>query len=67
MAADQAKVQASKDRYLKEKVDRVLVTLPKGKKIIIATHAKARGESLNAFINRAIRETMERDKGKAGE
>lgn len=27
----------------------------------IQAHAKNRGESLNAFINRAITETMERD------
>ena len=29
---------------------------------IVRTHAEQRGESLNAFINRAINETMERDK-----
>lgn len=27
----------------------------------VRKHAEARGESLNAFINRAIAETMERD------
>jgi len=27
----------------------------------IQTHAEARGESINAFINRAIQETMKRD------
>ena len=29
----------------------------------VREHAENRGESLNAFINRAIDETMERDKG----
>ncbi len=29
--------------------------------ITIKAHAAARGESVNAFISRAIRETMERD------
>lgn len=29
----------------------------------IQTHAEARGESVNGFINRAISETMERNKG----
>lgn len=29
---------------------------------VIKAHAEARGESMNAFINRAIDETMERDK-----
>lgn len=30
----------------------------------IAQHAKERGESVNMFINRAIKETMERDKSR---
>ena len=42
-------------------LDRVSVAMPKGRKIEIQAHAKERGESLNAFINRAISETMERD------
>lgn len=29
----------------------------------VRTHAESHGESLNAFINRAIDETMERDGG----
>ena len=32
------------------------------KKQRIQNHAKSRGESVNTFINRAIDETMERDK-----
>lgn len=28
---------------------------------LVQAHASARGESVNAFINRAIEETMERD------
>ena len=32
-----------------------------GTKEKITAHAAARGESVNAFISRAIRETMERD------
>lgn len=43
-------------------LDRVSVAMPKGKKEIIKTHAEARGESVNGFINRAIDEAMERDK-----
>ena len=34
---------------------------PKGQKDTVKAHAEAQGESLNAFINRAINETMERD------
>ena len=47
--------------YVKDKYDRVVLTMPKGKKEGIKAHAEAQGESLNAFINRAINETMERD------
>ena len=43
-------------------LDRLSLSMPKGKKDIIKAHAEARGESVNGFINRAIDETMERDK-----
>ena len=43
-------------------LDRVSVAMPKGKKDIIKAHAEAHSESVNGFINRAIDETMERDK-----
>lgn len=52
---------AYKNKWVKEKLDRVNLTLPKGRKDIIKDHAEAHGESLNSFINRAITETMERD------
>ena len=35
------------------------------KRAIIKAHAKDQGESVNAFINRAIDEAMQRDKEKA--
>lgn len=35
-------------------------------KASLQTHAAAQGESLNAFVNRAIRETVERDKARNG-
>ena len=34
----------------------------KGEKDKIKDHAQSKGESLNGFINRAIHETMSRDK-----
>lgn len=49
------------DKYLREKVDTIVTRVPKGKKEIVQTHAAARGESVNGFMNRAISETMERD------
>lgn len=46
-----------------EKMDEMKVRVPKGEKDKFVAHAESRGESLNAFIVRAISETMERDKG----
>lgn len=45
------------------KQDEIKVRVPKGKKEEIRQHADKRGESLNAFVNRAIDEAMEREKG----
>lgn len=61
MAVSKAQ-QASVNKYVKNNYDRVNVTFPKGKKDILKAHAESRGESLNAFINRAIDEAMEREK-----
>lgn len=47
--------------------DRVSLTLYKGGKDIFSEHAKKRGESLNSFIQRAIRETIERDMQEVGQ
>ena len=65
MAVSKAQ-QAAVNRYVKEKYDRINVTMPKGQKEVIQAHSETRGESVNGFINRAISETMERDKGDSG-
>lgn len=51
-----------KDRYNAKTYDEIKVRVYKGEKEIIKTHAEQRGESTNAFINRAIGEAMTRDK-----
>lgn len=56
------KQQASVTKYVKEHYDRISVTVQHGKKAKIRDHAEQRGESVNSFINRAIDETMEKDK-----
>lgn len=56
-----AKASEYRNKWIAEKLDRVNLTMPKGQKDIAKVHAEQRGESLNAFINRAITETMERD------
>lgn len=53
--------QRAVNKYVKNNYDRVNVTFPKGKKNIIQHHVETTGESVNAFINRAIDEAMERD------
>lgn len=59
------KQQASVNKYVKANYDRINVTMPKGQKDVLKEHAESRGESVNAFINRAIGNQIERDK--AGE
>ncbi len=49
-------------KYMAANYDEIKARVPKGKKIIIKAHAaQYDGGSVNAFINRAIDETMERD------
>ena len=47
-------------------LDRLSIAMPKGKKELIRAHSEARGESMNAFVNRAVDETMERDNATHG-
>lgn len=63
MASSEALKRAIK-KYEKEKIDRIPMRVPKGKKELIQAHAAKRGESVNGFINRAIDETIERDSKK---
>ena len=51
-------------KYDQEKIDRIPMRVPKGKKEIIQDHAAAHGESVNAFLNRAVDETIQRDNNK---
>lgn len=54
--------QRATANYVKKTYDRIEIKVAKGRKEIIQAHANQRdGGSLNAFINRAINETMERD------
>lgn len=48
------------NNYNKEHYQRVSLMLPNGKKEIIQERAKANGESVNAFINRAIDELLKK-------
>ncbi|MCI9657199.1 MAG: hypothetical protein HFI14_01150 [Lachnospiraceae bacterium] len=48
-------------KYLKESVEDIRIRVPKGDKAKVQEHAASVGESMNAFVVRAINETMERD------
>lgn len=50
-----------KNNWQREKVDRVNLTMPKGRKAELQEYAAQKKESLNGFINRAISETIARD------
>ena len=66
--AGENKKSEYRNAWIAEKLDRVNLPMPKGQKDTVKAHAEAQGESLNAFINRAINETMERDSsGEAAE
>lgn len=60
MAETKRKAKWQND-YIAKAYDRINLTVPKGEKDMIKTHAEKHGESVNAFVWRAIRETMERD------
>lgn len=42
-------------------LDRISIALPKGGRDALKAHAEAQGESMNAFIKRAIEEVTEMD------
>ena len=55
--------QRATAKYVNKSYDRVEAKVPKGQKEVIQAHAEAVDGTLNKFLNRAINETMERDKG----
>ena len=59
MAVTEAAKRANK-KYEKEKIDRVVMRVPKGKRELLHTYALEQGESLNAFLNRAVNEAIQR-------
>lgn len=64
-AMSEAKKRANKkwnDANMKERYDRVQLVLPKGRKEEIQLAASTCGESVNAYISRAISERMERER-----
>lgn len=60
----EAQARAHK-KYIAQFVE-TKVRMTEERREAVRCHADSRGESLNAFINRAIDETMERDTVKGG-
>ena len=60
MATSESLKRAIK-KYDQEKIDRIAMRVPKGKKELIQSHAASQGESINAFLNRAVDEAIARD------
>ena len=56
--------QKAVHKYVKTNYDRLELTVPKGHKEEIRAFAAARGETVNSFINRLIREAMCADDGR---
>lgn len=60
-----AKISEAKQRanakYNKKAYDRLELKVPKGEKEKIVAHAEQTDGSLNKFLNRAVKETMQRD------
>ena len=60
MAVSKAQ-QRAVNKYVKNNYDEIKLRMPKGKKEIIQAHVAQRGESVNAYINRAIDKAMSED------
>ena len=58
---DKTEKSAYRNSWIAEKLDRINLTVPKGKKEQIKAVADKVGLSVNAYINQAINERMERD------
>ena len=56
--------QKAVNKYVKNNYDRINVTFPKGQKEVLKQHAASQNESVNSFIVRSVKETMERDNSK---
>ena len=63
MTVSKAHIRAT-NKYNAKAYDSLRIVVKKGRKAEIQAHAQSRGESLNAFVGRAIDETMERDSKK---
>ena len=57
--------QKAVNKYVKNNYNRINVTYPKDEKDLLKNHVKNTGESVNGFILRSVKETIERDNHKS--
>ena len=50
-----------RNKWIADKLDRINLTMPKGKKEVVQAEASRHNMSVNAYINAAIDEKMDRD------
>ena len=60
MAVSKAK-QKSNRKWNENNLDRLYVFVPKGQKEVIRAMAESKGESLNAYVSKAIQRQLEED------
>jgi hypothetical protein len=53
--------QKAQNKWIAKTYDRINLTVPKGQKDVIQAHAAKMGESVNAFIGRAIKNQIAQD------
>lgn len=58
--SSKAQIEASK-RYSDKAYDRINIAIPKGKKEIIKQAAEKAGQSVNAYVQQAINERLQRE------
>jgi len=59
---DKAQAVEYNNSFISRSYDRINLTVQKGEKDAIRSYAASRGESVNAFINRAIQNQMLSDR-----
>ena len=58
----QSDAQSRATKKYQQKFDDIKLRVPKGERELLQAHAESQGESLNAFLRRAAKETIARDR-----
>lgn len=61
MSSDKFDKVKYKNSFIAENYDRINLTVPKGRKLLLKKHADAHEISLNSYINEAINDKLRKD------